>query len=55
MAKHNFKQRLAIVACLSLSVFVLPEIAQGLARLLDPAIHLVNSVILTIGKYLSGW
>lgn len=51
MAKYNFKQRLAIVACLSLLLFLLPETIATL----NPAIDLVKSVILTIGKYLSGW
>lgn len=53
--RYNFKQKLAVVACLSLGVFVIPEISQGLSLLLDRPIDLVNSVIISIGKYLSGF
>lgn len=53
--RYNFKQKLAIVACLSLGVFVIPDLAQAITPYLDRTIDLVNSVILSIGKYLSGF
>lgn len=53
--RYNFKQKLAVIACLSLSVFVIPEIAQSLTVLLDKPIDVVDSIVASIGKYLSGF
>lgn len=53
--RYNFKQKLAVVACLSLGVFVIPDLAQAITPYLDRPIDLVNSVIISIGKYLSGF
>lgn len=55
LRRYNFKQKLAVIACLSLSVFVIPEIAQWLTVLLDKPIDVLNSIVASIGKHLSGF
>lgn len=53
--RYNFKQKLAVVACLSLGLFVIPDLAQAISPYLDKPIDTVNSAIMSIGKYLSGF